>query len=169
MWLSADTWGTVTSCSSFSLIKGWNGWQVVKHYQKPFFFVKIIRSPPKKRPILKACTQCGGVLSGAQESQHCQLCITTQTPSSYGPQAEGQRTGNWTPFQASTGFLSILRQPVTHSVWYHPLTSQVKGFLSKPNAASSKSWRTEFRKQAHGKIFHSKRLKYVWIVKSSIL
>lgn len=40
---------------------------------------------------------------------------THTAPSYYSPQKEGPRTGNWTPFPARTGLLSILLQPTTGS------------------------------------------------------
>lgn len=162
VWLSADTWGTVTSCSSFSLINRWNGWLVVKYYQKPFFFVKIIRSPPKKRPILKAFTQCGRYWAEPKSpntpssaSLHELQVITAH---------KGKDRG------LKTGFLSRLAQASSlffcsptltlsdPTLW--PLRS--KDFCQNPMQPVQKAVRrTEFRKQADRKIFHSKRLKYV--------
>lgn len=151
-------------------LREWNGWPVIKHYQKAFFFVKIIRSPPKKRPILKACTQCG---------RYWEEPKSPNTASSASPHELQVITAHkWKDRGLETGLLSWLAQASSlvfcspsltlsdPTLW--PLRS--KDFCQNPMQPVQKAVRrTEFRKQAHGKIFHSKRLKYVWIFQSSIL
>lgn len=60
----------------------------------------------------------GKTKAGAIVYKNYQKLPSTHThtaPSYYSPQKEGQRTGNWTPFPARTGLLSILLQPITGS------------------------------------------------------
>lgn len=116
VWLITDAWmeqlGHVATSHS-SRDKMDDKWSNIS---RNHCFIKIIRSSPPKRPIMKAFTQWGRGLSRVQESQNCLLWIITQTPSYYiSPQREGPRPGNRTPFPARTGLLTIPLQPISVS------------------------------------------------------